>query len=250
MVYKILSILTLVYFAIIFGCSSPLEVPANRQIDLEDNPYVNPIIKIDPSFIDFGYVHLDSSKIFSIQIENNQDKKYLISNYFLFFGNKNFQILNKEIPIILEPKGEPNSKRQISIKFTGKSIGTFADTLILSNIVYPIALFEAKVPYVYINDYYQNNLKSGKKYLIELTLTNISEENAIINKVSFKEKISNFSIKTPLPLELPRNSKKNLVLEFYSDKSGVFESQIQLEIQTNANRKLVDSLSTIKIECN
>ena len=232
------------------SCSSPLDVPANRRIDVEENPYLNPIVKLNPNYLIFDFVHPDSSKTLTIEIENNQDKKYLITNYFLYYGNNNFQILNKEIPIILEAKGLDNSKKKIEIKFIGKSSGVYIDSLILANVFYPIGFLEAKVPYIYLNDYYQNNVPVGKKQQIELTLTNVSENAAIINKVNFSDNLIEFSVKNSLPIELPRNSKKNLVLEFTAKQSGKYSTQVKLEIITNSSRKLVDSLSTIKIECN
>jgi len=243
-------IFSLILFLIIsFGCSSPLEVPANRKIDLEENPYSNPIIRLNPNYLNFDFVHPDSSKTLSLEIENNQDKKLLITNYFLYFGNNNFQILNKEIPIILEPKGNENSKKTIEIKFTGKSAGIFFDSLIFANIFYPIGFLEAKVPYVFINDFYQNNVKIGKKQQIELTITNFSENPAIINKVSFSENSIGLEIKSSLPIEVPRNSKKNILIEFQANKAGSYTSKVQLEIITNSSRKLVDSVSIIKIDC-
>lgn len=241
---------SILFLLISQGCSSPLEVPANRRIDLEENPYSNPIVKLNPNYLNFDFVHPDSTKTLTIEIENNQDKKYLITNYFLYYGNNNFQILNKEIPIILEPKGLDNSKKKVEIKFIGKSSGVYFDSLILANIFYPIGFLEAKVPYIYMNDYYSNNIPIGKKQQIELTLTNVSENVAIINKVKFSDNLLGFNIKNTLPIELPRNSKKNLILEFTAKQAGQYSTQVQLEIITNSSRKLVDSLSTIKIECN
>ncbi len=241
---------TTILLVLLMGCSSPLEVPANRRIDIEENPYLNPIIKLNPNYLIFDFVHPDSTKVLSIEIENNQDKKYLITNYYLYYGNNNFQIINKEIPIILEPKGIENSKKKIEIKFTGKSAGVFIDSFILANIFYPIGFLEAKVPYIYINDYYQSNVKVGKKQQFELTLTNFSENSAIINKINISDNSLNFVIKSSLPIELPRNSKKNLIVEFTPKNSGNYVSTFQLEIITSSNRKLVDSVSTIKIDCN
>lgn len=247
--YKIF-ITFIILFLVLGSCSSPLDVPANRRIDIEENPYLNPIVRLNPNYLNFDFVHPDSSKILTIDIENNQDKKYFISNYFLYYGNNNFQIINKEIPVILEAKGLENSKKKVEIKFIGKSSGVYIDSLILANIFYPIGFLEAKVPYIYINDYYQNNVPVGKKQLIELTLTNVSENVAIINKVSFAENLLDFNIKNSLPIELPRNSKKKLALEFTPKQSGKYSTKVQLEILTSSSRKLVDSLSTIKIECN
>jgi len=232
------------------GCSSPLEVPANRKIELEENPYSNPIIKLNPNYLNFEFVHPDSTKILAIEIENNQDKKLLISNYFLYFGNNNFQIINKEIPVILEPKGNENSKKTIEIKFNGKSAGVFVDSLIFANIFYPVGFLEAKVPYIFINDFYKNNVIIGKTQQIELTITNYSEYSAIINKAIFLDNSLDFSVKSSLPIEVPRNSKRNLVLEFQPKQAGNYTTKLQLEISTNSSKKLIDSVSIIKIVCN
>lgn len=234
----------------LWGCSSPLDVPANRRIDIEENPYLNPIIKLNPNYLLFDFVHPDSSKVLTVEIENNQDKKYLLSNYYLYYGSNNFQILNKEIPIILEPKGQENSKRKVEIKFKAKSAGVYIDSLILANIFYPIGFLEAKVPYIYIQDYYQNNVPVGTKQVIELSLTNVSENGAIINKVNLTDNSLDFVIKNTLPIELPRNTQKKLLLEYFPKQAGNYSTKLQLEIITNSSRKLVDSISTIKIDCN
>lgn len=243
-------LLLLLYELITLSCSSPLEVPANRRIELEENPYANPIIQLNPNYLNFDFIHPDSTKILSMEIANNQDKKLLITNYFLYFGNNNFQIINKEIPLILEPKGTENSKKTIEIKFIGKSAGVYIDSLIFANIFYPIGFLEAKVPYIFINDYYQNNVSVGKVQPIELSITNFSEYSAIINKAVFLDDSSNFSIKSSLPIEVPRNSKRNLAVLFQSNQSGNYSTRLKLEILTNSSRKLVDSISTIKIVCN
>lgn len=249
-ILKNILITALIFILLLGGCSSPLDVPANRRIDIEENPYLNPIIKLNPNYLFFDFVHPDSTKILTIEIENNQDKKYLLTNYYLFYGNNNFNIINKELPIILEAKGLDNSKKKIDIKFTGKSAGVFIDSLILANVFYPIGFLEAKVPYIYINDYYQNNLKVGQKHLFEISITNFSENAAIINKVNFSDTSIDIVIKNSLPIELPRNSKKNLIIECLPKISGNYTTQVQLEIVTNSSRKLVDSVSTIKIDCN
>lgn len=241
--------LFLAVVALLGGCSSPLDAPANRRIEIEENPYSNPVIKLNPNYLNFDFVHPDSSKILSIEVENNQDKRYLISNYYLYYGNNNFQILHKEIPIILEPKGNENSKKKIEIKFIGKSTGFFIDTLLFTNVFYPIGFLEAKVPYIFVNDYYKSGVQSGKTQQLELTLTNLSENSAIFNKITFSDNSLNFAVQNQLPIELPRNSKKILSIEYKAKQAGKYSSQVNFEIITNSSRKLVDSVSTIKIDC-
>lgn len=229
----------------IISCNSPLDVPANREIHIKEDPYSNPLINITPTFINFDFVHPDSTKTIDVIVSNNQNKKILINDYYLFYGNTYFNLPNKSIPFILESKGDSNSSKILTIEFKGKSPGVYNDTLLFSSIPYPSGLIEAKVPYIFADDLVFENVKSGKEYTKSLKIYNLSENSAIINSISFNENSDLFKINTNLPFELPRNSTMEISITFSPKTIGKTQTTLQYAITTLSKRRLIDSTSHI-----
>jgi hypothetical protein len=245
-VSKVMKLLSISMTIILFACNSPLDVPANRQIKLKENPYSNPLIKITPSYYDFGFVHPDSSKILELSVENLQTSSYPISEYHLFFGMNNFVIQKKTIPIILGPKGSENSSFKVQVQFNGKNPGKFTDTLIFNTLIYPTATFEAKVPFIYCADL---NLEcvAGQTKSFKLKINNLSSSEAILNKISISQFSELFSINQTLPIYIPRNSFKEISCSFISDVPGTFQSNLTFDIESNSIKSLTDNSSVINV---
>jgi hypothetical protein len=244
------NIFLIVGFSLYFSCNSPLEVPANREITLKENPYSNPMIKFSPNYLNFDFVHPDSSKILTLTIENNQANSYPLTEYHLFFGSNNFKILNKTIPVILESKGTSGSSFEIKIQFTGKSSGTFNDSLLVNNLSYPKAIFEAKVPNIYANDIFLgefliNEIKTGK-----IIFKNNSSNPVKINKIKLSQNTEFFNFIDTFPIEVSRNTSKEIIFNFESNTKGNFSSNLIYEIETLSLKNLIDSISRVTAICN
>lgn len=244
---KILSGLIIILCLTFFSCNSPLEVPANRDIKIKDNPYINPLVKFKPNYTNLDFVHPDSILTFSIKVENNQSITYPISEYHLFFGNINFRIIDKLIPIILSPAGMDGSEADIKIQFTAKNPGYFNDTLFVNNLNYPKAIFEAKVPYIYVNDFPSIKISSGETLTFSLTFTNLSSNDALIKSASISQNSSNFSLENIFPINLARNSEVLIPFKFTSATPGLYQTEFTFEIESVTQKSLIDKVSKITI---
>jgi hypothetical protein len=248
---KIYILLILLWELFISSCNSPLNVPANREIHIKEDPYSNPLITISPTFINFDFVHPDMTKTMEVTISNNQNKKLLINDYYLFFGNNSsFYFANKSVPFILESKGEPNSSQIITVEFKGKSPSVYNDTLYFSSIFYPSGLIEAKVPYIYADELTFDNVKLGSNSTNTLKIYNLSEYPAIINSMILNDNADLFTINTSFPIELPRNSSKEISITFTPKAVGKTQTSVQFSITTLSKRRLIDSLSHIYTNSN
>lgn len=247
---KLNKIIIFIFLIVLFNaCKSPLEVPANREIDIKDNPYTNPLLKVNPTFVNFEFVHTDSTKILVVHVENNQDVSYPITDYHLFFANNNFKIINKKVPVILEPKGLEGSKFDVQIQFLGKTSGVYNDTILFNNIPFPTALLEAKVPYIYAIDRLINNALAGAEIKSAVIFKNLSENSVSIKSINFSQNSELFSFTDIFPIEVPRNSSKELHFTFLSNSPGTFSTNITFELITNSQRKLTDSVASINVVC-
>ncbi len=229
------------------NCSSPLDVPANRTIEFTENSFENPYVKLSTNYINYDFVHPDSSVIKRVILQNKLSHNYLISNYFLYFGDNNFRILNKTIPILLSAVGENGWEFPIEIEFKAKTPGVYIDTLVFANLEYTFCMVEAKVPYIFADDFeVEQEFKVSKENEFSVNFTNISEHSVIINEIRL-DIGSNILLKTDLPITVNRNSNKIIKCIYYSDIPEEKILNVDFALETKANRSLVDSVSKIKI---
>ena len=245
---KTFKILTIMFVSIIISnCSSPLDVPASRNVEFKDNTFENPYVKLSTNYLYYEFVHPDSTLTKKVIIQNKLSHNYLISNYSLYFGNNHFTILNKTIPIVLSAVGKNGWEFPIEIKFAGKSPGIYVDTLIFANLEYTFCMVEAKVPYIFANDYeIEQNFKLSQENEFSVNFHNLSEYSVIINGIKL-DVDSKILVKTNLPIIVNRNSNKKINFIYYSDVPEEKNVYVNFVLETEANRSLVDSTSQIKI---
>jgi hypothetical protein len=228
----------------LIACQSPLSVPANRDVEIKDDPFLNPPILVSPSYINLGFVHPDSQITFSIELQNNLDKNYIVWDYNLFFNKNHFSIIDKNIPIILEPKGTDNSKAVINFAFSANKTGFYQDTLVFANLIYPIALFEATIPNFFIdNIFFQKDISSIKIAKIH----NLSESNVIISQAYFLNNSKSFTILDSLPITINRNSNYDLQISYNPINNVLTEEKLIFELNGQIDKKLMDSVCKITI---
>mgnify|MGYP001371815422 CR=1 FL=1 len=226
------------------SCESPLNVPASRNVEIIKDPFLNPPISANPSYIDLGFVHPDSQAFFSISVENNLDKVYIIWDYNLYFNKNGFTIIDKVVPTILEPKGSENSKAQINISFNAKNAGYYLDTLLFADLLYPFCLMEAKVP----NFYFDNVAFEGNNPSIQsILIHNTSESNITITNAYFPNGTKSFSILNSFPIQVNRNSTYNLQISYTPMADESEENIVIFRLNGASDIKLVDSICKITI---
>jgi hypothetical protein len=226
------------------SCESPLNVPANRNVDITTDPFLNPPISATPSYINLGFVHPDSQVVIFINVANNLDKVYIIWDYNLYFNKNGFSVNNKIVPIILEPKDNESSKAQINILFTAKNSGYYLDTLLFADLLYPFCLLEAKVPNLYFdNVVFESNNPSTKSILIH----NTSESNITITNAYFTNETKSFSILTSFPIQVNRNSVYNLQISYTPISEESEKNKLIFQFNGASDRKLADSICNITI---
>ncbi len=244
---KIQNILFFLIIVIISSnCSSPLDVPANRNIKFTEDNYENPYVKLSTNYLNYDFIHPDSIVVKTVFIQNKLQHNYLISNYNLYFGDNNFKILNKTTPILLAAIGENGWEIPIEIQFQAKSPGVFIDTLVFANLEYTFCMVEAKVPYIFANDYATDDFKILQKNEFSVNFKNMSEFSSTINEVKLDDN-TKITLKTGLPITINRNSNTMLTFEYFSDVPEVVAVNIKFSLITEANRSLVDSTCKIKI---
>ena len=244
--HKILIIIFSVSYLLIYSCSSPLDVPANRNIEIKDGPYKNPQISLNPTFVNFDFVLPDSTKLMTMTVSNNLTTKILITDYSLYFNYSYFLLFNKNVPFVLDAKGGANSTVEIQLGFKGISSGIYQDTLLFSGIFYPTGLLEAKVPYIYANSVNLGNIPLNQNSEGQIIINNLSESSATISKIRFSNFSNYFKFKNGFPIVIQRNSKDTLSFIFTPLTQGKFQENLTFEITTQAQRKLVDSVATIQ----
>lgn len=232
---------------ILSNCSSPLDVPASRTIEFTENSFENPYVKLSTNYINCDFVHPDSSVIKRVTIQNKLPHNYLISNYTLYFGDNNFRILDKATPILLAAVGENGWEFPIEIEFKAKTPGVYVDTLVFANLEYTFCMVEAKVPYIFADDFEgKQEFKVSDENEFSVNFRNISEHQVVVNEIKL-DIGSNILLKTDLPIIVNRNSNKIIKFIYYSDIPEEKVLNVNFVLETNANRSLVDSISKIKI---
>lgn len=227
-----------------FSCESPLNVPANRQIDITEDPFLNPPIHVSPTYKNLGFVHPDSQITFTIEVQNNLDKSYIIWDYYLYFNKNGFSISNKSIPINFKPKGDDNSSTNIEIVYKADKPGIYYDTLLFANLIYPITYMEAVVPNVYMDDVVFNSKRGERKDVI---IHNLSDSKITITDVYFSNDSKNLTILDSLPVSIARNSIYPLKIQYSPGINDDEDNPLILKISGLSDKRLIDSICIIKI---
>ena len=227
-----------------FSCESPLNVPANRQIDITVDPFLNPPIHVSPTYKNLGFVHPDSQLAFKIEAQNKLDKSYIIWDYNLFFNKNGFSISNKSIPLNLQPEGEENSGTSIEIVYKADKPGIYHDTLLFANLIYPFTYMEAVVPNVYMDDVVFNSIRGEQKVVI---VHNLSDSKLTITDAYFSNDTKNFTILDSLPVNIASNSINFLKIQYTPGANDDDDNSMILKISGLSDKKLTDSICKIKI---
>lgn len=227
----------------IVSCESPLNVPANRNIEIKEDPFLNPPISLSPSYINLGFVHPDSQVSFSIEIQNNLDKQYIVWDYNLYFLTNGFSIVEKSIPLNLEPKGAEKSKSKIDFIYKAERSGIYYDTLLIANLIYPFSFMVATVPNIYMDDViFEGNGPSEKN----VTIHNLSESNFTITNATFSNPTS-FKLLDTLPILINRNSVYNMRISYFPSIDETQESSLIINVSGLADKRLADTVCKIII---
>ncbi|OGU59179.1 MAG: hypothetical protein A2X64_07270 [Ignavibacteria bacterium GWF2_33_9] len=247
--FRVIFILSVVLISFLQACNSPLDVPANRQIKTTENPYDNPILSITPLYNELGFVFPDSSIKTTLEIQTLQDFSYPISDYHFFFGINNFNILNKSIPVILGPKDSETDKFNVEIQFNASNPGIYYDTLFVNNLVYPFAIFNAKVPFIYSNNVKIENAVPEEEITGKIIFKNMSSNTATVKSAEFSQFNNLFKINELFPFEIPRNGNKVVSFTFLSPIPGNFVTNVTFSIESVTINSLIDNVCAISVQC-
>ncbi len=217
---------------LLFACESPFDVPAREgEKKVIKDPYLNnPVLKIIPDSLDFGYVLPSEKNLMNFRVINISGENYLIK--LCKFYNELFICKNEELT--LAPHKTSQDTATFTVVFMQNESGLYIDSMIIDNMYRPVLYASAKVPFVYAED-----MDFGKVSVNEISgkiikIRNNSTDSVTLTSIYLENnQLFRFSQKPELPLKIAPKSSSDILLRFSSDKKGEFSDKLIFEIEEN-----------------
>lgn len=219
---------------LINGCTSPIDVNANRQVidysdynkelsgkELQFNLY-------EINFIDVAY---GSSQAYYVILSNLSNRDILIEKFTFRKYPNLFQVTNPRLPILLKKNGSDSSSRELMITFSANELGEIVDTLCVENMSQPQLIINAKVPFVDVVDIDFGFQKIGQsKVKPPLYIYNHSKKPVVVSSYRLIDPEEVFQVLSSLPIEIPPGAKYNVIVKFTPHSEKPYNGRIEFKI--------------------
>ncbi len=246
MKYKttILSILA----SIVIGCSSPLDVPANRK-EYIDNDKSNSLLSTSPTTINFGYINRYKEVIMPFQITNMNTMAFSMRT--LDFGSASkYSLPNLDLPMEIDEKGQPGSIQLFHVRFFSSDLGEFTDTMETNGLTNPKLYVQAIVPDIFCEDVTFGSVSVNNTATKNLLIYNYTDNTLEIESVNFGDYDEFFSVDSTKSLIVEPHSKTGNPTEipvYFSSKfDQLYETTAEIIFKSGTQGKLVKNIVLVK----
>lgn len=241
------TILSLAMLAAV-SCSSPLDVPANRE-EYIDNAKSNSLLSTSPTTINFGYVNRLQDVKMPFQITNMNTMAFSL-NSIKFSEDSQFSIVNKDLPDTIGKKGTASSIQLFHVRFFSSTIGEFSDSLRTNGLTNPKLIVQAIVPDIFCADVSFGSVAIGDTVSSDLMIYNYTDQDLVVESIKFSEDIPNFFYKLDSEIVIPAYQKTGkpgiIPVYFQSERDGLYEATAEIVFKNELLGKLVKN--TVMIE--
>jgi hypothetical protein len=228
-----IALILIAAFALGFGgCSSPVDVPANRvkTID-EEEKNIEEGLEIFPKTLDFGYVARVDSKTMGFQLANSSKNKLTINSILPRTYMDMYFVVHPPLPITLGPKGSDSSSQYVSIQFTAKNLGLFSDTIRFNDKKKPTLALKAIVPSVTVSDCHFGGANTGIDAYKTVDVVNRGDSPAKITEAIIQDPDKVFNFTTPLPVTLKPGEFRRLIVRFTPKDRKQYKATLKFDIE-------------------
>lgn len=221
----------IIIIVVLISCDSPFDVPASSGDPIViDDPYLkNPIIDVDPEFIDLGIIIPDQNIEFTIEVFNITDKQVVLdsANFYQKLFTNNFE------KTTLSPKNTTDFQKEFSIYFNKENPGVYRDSLIFDDMLNPSVKVKASVAFVYAEDLTFEPTEKGVLTGGLLNIYNLTDQTVQISEMEFKNgNIFNFTQIPNFPYEL-RPGKNEILLKFKPENAIEYIDTLDIQLSSS-----------------
>ncbi len=240
-------ILSLVFLSVL-GCSSPLDVPANRK-EYIDNDKSNSLLSTSPTTVNFGYINRYKDERMPFQVTNLNSMAFALKT-FGFGANSKFSIPGIELPLEIEKKNTAGSIQLFHIRFFSSEIGEYIDTLETNGLTNPKLLVQAIVPDIYCDDVSFGSIDINNNVSEFINIYNYTNQELVVESIQFADTSEVFTVNNNTSYTIPpfdlSGEPGKIPISFSSKVDNIYETTAEIVFKNTLQGKLVKN--TIHVE--
>ncbi len=241
------TILSLSLIALL-SCSSPLEVPANRE-EYIDNAKSNSLLMVSPTVLNYGFVNRFDVIKMPFQMTNLNSSLYKLTS-FNFGKDTKFYFENLELPMIIDSKDTPGSIQLFHVRFSSHLLGEFIDTLETNSLTNPKLIVQALVPEVFCKDVSFGSVSLQDSVSQDLLIYNYSSESIFVKDIKFNDEDGVFHCHITEDIEIPQYDESGkpgkVTIYFNSDQEKAYHTSAEITFRGNLQGKMIKNTSLLE----
>ncbi len=240
---KYFIIITLIAILAWVSCSSPIDVPANREVtETGSGGTSNDDIALNRTGLDYELVSYELTKPLDIEIINLTKKQLIIDSLSFSQHPELFSPLNGSLPVTLAPQGSPGFRQPVFINFTAKELGVFKDTMFIGGYDKPFLLLRASVPSVEVGDVDFSNQSVNTTKSKPIYIRNNTNQTVNVKSYKIVSSENVFVFRSQLPKEIPAQSTLQLIIQFGPKEIKPYQASIEFNIEASG---IIDNIGLL-----